>query len=68
MSPLYLPLTEQLRQFSNGQLSPVTLMQQSLERIAKHNPTLNAFNFVFADTALAVKDVGAEISTMESSS
>ncbi|MBU1310936.1 MAG: amidase [Gammaproteobacteria bacterium] len=59
MSPLYLPLTEQLRQFNSGQLSPVTLMQQSLQRIARHNPALNAFNFVFADTALAQAEQAA---------
>ncbi|SNY56625.1 Asp-tRNAAsn/Glu-tRNAGln amidotransferase A subunit [Arsukibacterium tuosuense] len=53
MSPIYLPLTEQLRQFASGQLSPLTLMQQSLQRVERHNPALNAFNFLFADTALA---------------
>ena len=60
MSPLYLPLTEQLRQFNSGQLSPVTLMQQSIERIARHNPALNAFNFVFADNALAQAELAAK--------
>lgn len=53
MSSIYLPLTEQLRQFASGQLSPLQLMQQSLNQIELHNPTLNAFNFVFADNALA---------------
>lgn len=53
MQPFYLPLTEQLRRFAAGTLSPVELMHASLERISRYNPQLNAFNFVFAEQAMA---------------
>jgi len=39
--------------FQNGSLSPVTLAQDCLDKIAAHNETLNAFCLVTAETALS---------------
>ena len=49
----YTPATELQRLYRNGELSPVDVVRNSLERIAEVNPQLNCFCFTYADEALA---------------
>jgi Asp-tRNA(Asn)/Glu-tRNA(Gln) amidotransferase A subunit family amidase len=48
-----LPATEQARMVRAREVSPVDLVNASLDRIEAVNPVLNAFAFVFPDEALA---------------
>ena len=48
-----MPATEMLRRYREGSLSPVETTKAALDRIDKHNPTLNAFNLVDHEGALA---------------
>jgi Asp-tRNA(Asn)/Glu-tRNA(Gln) amidotransferase A subunit family amidase len=48
----YTPATELARLIREGELSPVEVVRNSLERIEEVNPKLNCFCFVFADEAL----------------
>jgi len=49
----YMPATEMARRISDGRLSPVALIENSLSRIAEVNPKLNCFCFVYPEEALA---------------
>ncbi|MDJ0611879.1 MAG: amidase [Kiloniellales bacterium] len=48
-----LPATALIKGYREGTLSPVEATQAALDRIEKHNGTLNAFNLVDAEGALA---------------
>ena len=48
----YMPATELARRIRQGELSPVEIVRNSLERIAEVNPKLNCFCFVYPDEAL----------------
>ncbi len=48
-----LPATALIKNYREGSLSPVEATQAALDRIERHNGTLNAFNLVDADGALA---------------
>jgi len=48
-----MPATDLLRRYRDGSLSPVEATKAALARIDKHNPTLNAFNLVDHEGALA---------------
>jgi len=50
---LLLPATVLARRIREGELSPVALIEASLERIAEVNPRLNAFCAVYAEDARA---------------
>ena len=52
----YLTVAEASRRIARGKLSPVDLVDASLERIARLNPILNAFVLVLADDAR--KEIG----------
>src|SRR5579871_5253763 len=49
----YMPATEMARRISDGRLSPVALIENSLSRIAEVNPKLNCFCFVYPEEARA---------------
>jgi hypothetical protein len=49
----FTPATELAAQIRAGTLSPVTLIENTLDRIASVNPTLNCFCFVYPDEAMA---------------
>jgi len=49
----YTPATELLRRYHAGEISPLEVVQNSLERIAEVNPTLNCFCFTYPEEALA---------------
>jgi Asp-tRNA(Asn)/Glu-tRNA(Gln) amidotransferase A subunit family amidase len=49
----YTPATELLRRYHGGELSPLEVVQNSLERIAEVNPALNCFCFTYPEEALA---------------
>lgn len=49
----FTPATELAARIRAGRLSPVTLVENSLARIAEVNPKLNCFCFVYPDEALA---------------
>jgi len=51
--PALLPATTLLKLYREGELSPVEATKAVLDRIERHNPALNAFNLVDADSALA---------------
>lgn len=55
----YLSAGEQARRVASGELSPVELVENSLERIAEVNDTLNCFCFVWDDDARAQADEAA---------
>jgi aspartyl-tRNA(Asn)/glutamyl-tRNA(Gln) amidotransferase subunit A len=58
----YATIKEVSDQIRRQRISPVKLVRQSLARIARLNPTLNAFITVLADTALQqAKAAEAEI-------
>lgn len=48
----FTPATDLAAQIRAGKLSPVTLVENALARIAEVNPKLNCFCFVYADEAL----------------
>ncbi len=48
-----LPATELIKGYREGSLSPVEATQAALDRIDQHNESLNAFNLVDAEGALA---------------
>lgn len=50
--PAYLTLTDVLASFRDRSLSPVTYMEHVLNRVAQHNPTVNAFFSTDPDGAL----------------
>lgn len=50
----YMPATELARAIRAGELSPVEVVANSLERIDEVNPALNCFCFTYPDEALAV--------------
>ncbi len=50
----YMPAKRLAQAIRNRELSPVEVVQNSLERIAALNPTLNCFCFVYPDEALAL--------------
>jgi Asp-tRNA(Asn)/Glu-tRNA(Gln) amidotransferase A subunit family amidase len=49
----YTPATELLRRYHAGALSPLDVVQNSLERIAEVNPVLNCFCFTYPEEAIA---------------
>ena len=49
----YTPATELQRLYRNGELSPLEVVRNSLERIAEVNPQLNCFCFTYPEEALA---------------
>ena len=51
-SPLDLTIVEAVKQITDGVLSPVELTEAALERIAKVNPSLNAYITVCGDSAM----------------
>jgi Asp-tRNA(Asn)/Glu-tRNA(Gln) amidotransferase A subunit family amidase len=51
---LYTPALELARRIREGELSPLELMENCLQRIEYINPLLNCFCFVYADEALAL--------------
>jgi Asp-tRNA(Asn)/Glu-tRNA(Gln) amidotransferase A subunit family amidase len=48
----YTAATELLRRYHAGEISPVEVVRNSLERIDEVNPTLNCFCFTYPDEAL----------------
>ncbi len=48
----FTPATELARRIATKEISPVEIVQNSLNRIEEVNPTLNCFCFVFPDEAL----------------
>ena len=48
----YMPATELAHRIRRGELSPVEIVRNSLERIAEVNPKLNCFCFVYPDETL----------------
>jgi Asp-tRNA(Asn)/Glu-tRNA(Gln) amidotransferase A subunit family amidase len=48
----YTTATELLRRYHAGEISPVEVVRNSLERIDEVNPTLNCFCFTYPDEAL----------------
>ena len=57
----YLTVAEASRRIARGKLSPVDLVEASLDRIAKLNPTLNAFVLVLADEARKALNLGLNV-------
>jgi len=55
-----LTATELLAAYRSGELSPVEATEAALERIARHDPEVNAFCLVDADGALASAKASAE--------
>lgn len=53
----FTPATELAARIRAGSLSPVTLIENALARIAAVNPTLNCFCFVYPEEALAAAKV-----------
>ncbi len=53
----YESIAELAPRIKSGELSPVTLVQTSLERIARFEPQLNAFLEVWGDSALAAAEL-----------
>ncbi len=51
--PALLPATTLLERYRDGSLSPVDVTEACLDRIERHNDTLNAFNLVDRDGARA---------------
>jgi len=49
----YTPATELQRLYRNGELSPLDVVRNSLERIDEVNPQLNCFCFTYPEEALA---------------
>lgn len=49
----FTPATELLRRYHAAELSPVDVVQNSLDRIAEVNPVLNCFCFTYPEEALA---------------
>ncbi len=49
----FMPATEQAKLVASGDLSPVELIDNALDRIADVDPALNCFAFVWADEARA---------------
>ena len=49
----FTPATELLHRYGNGELSPVEVIQNSLQRIDEVNPSLNCFCFTYPEEALA---------------
>ena len=49
----YMPISELSGQIQNKAISPVEVVQAMLARVEQLDPTLNAFNTVFRDEALA---------------
>jgi len=49
----FMTATEMVARFRAGELSPVTVVEEALERIARFEPTLNAFQLVDAESARA---------------
>lgn len=56
----FTPATELAKRIRSGTLSPVTLVENALARIAEINPKLNCFCFVYPDEALALAKQLAE--------
>ena len=48
----FTPATELARRIATKEMSPVEIVQNSLDRIEEINPALNCFCFVFPDEAL----------------
>lgn len=57
--PLFLSIAELGARYRDGSLSPVTITQQSLDRIRKLDPVLNSFITVLADESLAAAETAA---------
>ena len=55
----FLAAHELTRRFAGGALSPVTVVERQLDRIARLEPALNAFRIVTADGALVAADAAA---------
>lgn len=49
----YTPATELARAYRAAEISPLEVVQNSLDRIAEVNPTLNCFCFTYPEEALA---------------
>lgn len=58
--PALMSATEMLRRFRDGSLSPRETAKAALDRIDRHNPTLNAFNLVDHEGALAAASESEE--------
>ncbi|RQO72909.1 hypothetical protein DBR44_08195 [Aquitalea sp. FJL05] len=56
----YLSASDALRQFRNGSLSPVTLMQALLERASRQQHTINATTRILHDSAMHQAEQAAE--------
>ena len=49
----YLPATELLRRYREGEFSPVEYIRNALDRIDEVNPALNCFCFTYPDESAA---------------
>ena len=49
----YLPIADALQQYRARTVSPVEVVRSALERIAQHNPKINAFTVVTEERAMA---------------